>query len=146
MSPEQVEAIYDDEEPSRARDLLLPEAESGNHAAQFYLGQLCAEENPKDDENAVAWYKRSAAGGYLLGIHYLASHMYFGLGTQQEVEEALKLFRSSAEAGLDASQWKLGQHLLSQSGAREEGLRWLELAARQGHPAAIELLNANNDA
>jgi TPR repeat protein len=146
MTPEKIEAIYDDEEPSQARSLLLPEAERGNLVAQFYLGQLCAEENPRNDDGAVTWYRSSAAGGYVLGIHYLASHMYFGLGTPQDVQGALRLFRNAAEAGLDASQWKLGQHLLAESGTREEALKWLALAAAQGHQAAKELLSANSAA
>ena len=146
MSPEQIEAIYDDEEPSQARTLLLPEAERGSPIAQFYLGQLCAEESPRNDESAVSWYRKAATGGYALGVHYLASHMYFGLGTPQDVQEALKLFRNAAETGLDASQWKLGQHLLTEPEMREEALKWLALAAAQGHQAAMELLNANSDA
>ena len=120
MSPEQIESIYDDGEPSEARRLLLLEAERGDAVAQFYLGHLCTEENPRDDAGAVEWYKKSASGGSWLGTHYLASHMYFGLGTPQDIEAALELFRKSAEAGLDASQWKLGQHLLSESSDRSE--------------------------
>lgn len=104
MTLEQIESIYDDEEPNKARDLLLPEATNGNPVAQFYLGQLCAEENPRDDEGAVAWFKKSAASGYEPGVHYLASHLYFGIGISQDIEEALKLFRTSAEGGFDASQ------------------------------------------
>jgi TPR repeat protein len=146
MSPEQIEAIYDDEDPSQARKLLLPEAEQGNSVARFYLGQLCTEENPRNDEAAVSWFRKSAAGGYSLGAHYLASHMYFGFGTPQNVQEALKLFRSAAEAGLDASQWKLGQHLLAEPNTRKEAIKWLGLAAAQGHQAAKDLLSANSDA
>jgi TPR repeat protein len=146
MSPEQIETIYDDEEPNQARTLLLPEAESGNPVAQFYLGQLCAEEVPRNDVGAVSWYRKAAAGAFAPGVHYLASHTYFGLGTPQDIQEALKLFRSAAEAGLDASQWKLGQHPLTEPGMREEALKWLSLAAAQGHQAAMELLNANSDA
>lgn len=146
MTPEQIASIYDYEEPNKARDLLLPEAKNGNPVAQFYLGQLCTEENPRNDEGAVAWFEKSAASGYEPGVHYLASHLYFGIGISQDIEKALKLLRTSAESGFDASQWKLGQHLLSQPGSREEAVKWLELAANNGHPAAKDLLNANQDA
>ena len=134
------EEIYDDEPPEVARMLLLPHAEGGDPIAQFYLGHLCDEGSPRDQAAAVSWYERSSSGGYLEATHWLASHLYHGIGIQQDLSRALILLRSCAEAGLDASQWKLGQHLLSQQGAREEAVRWLKLAATQGHPAAIELL------
>ncbi len=143
MNADQIEAIYNDEEPDVARGLLLPEAELGNPIAQFYVGQLCAEESPRNDEVAVGWFRKSAVAGYPVGIHYLASHMYFGFGTPQDIEGALKLFREAALLGLDASQWKLGQHLLSQPGHRDETLEWLRLAAAQGHGAARALLDGD---
>ena len=140
MTPEQIESIYDSEEPSRAWKMLLPIAEGGDAIAQFYLGHLCDEASPPNQEAAIEWYRKSSDGGYVDGTHYLASFNYFGFGTAQDIEEALRLFRIAAEVGLDASQWKLGQHLLSESGRQEEALDWLTSAASQGHPAAIELL------
>lgn len=140
MTPKQIEAIYDNEEPSRAWEMLYSIAEGGDAVAQFYLGHLCDEASPPNREAAIEWYRKSSDGGYVDGTHYLASFIYFGFGTPQDIEEALRLFRIAAEAGLDASQWKLGQHLLGESSRREEALGWLTRAASQGHPAAIELL------
>jgi TPR repeat protein len=62
------------------------------------------------------------------------------MGTEQDIEGALEVFRSCAESGLDASQWKFGQHLLADPSMRNEALEWLRLAAAQGHIAAIDLL------
>jgi TPR repeat protein len=149
MTPEQAERIYDDEDPVRARELLPPAAEGGNPAAQYYMGHLCDEESPKNPEEAVSWYRKSSIAGFLPGTHYLASFMCHGYGTPQNIDEALRLFRLAAEAGLDSSQLKLGQHLLSEPSSRNEALRWLREAATQGHQAAIELLanaNRNTDA
>lgn len=140
MTPEQIESIYDDEEASRAREMLAPVAEGGDAVAQFYMGHLCDEGSPPNREAAIEWYRKASNSGYVDGTHYLASFMYFGFGTKQDIEEALRLFRIAAEAGLAASQWKLGQHLLGESGRREEAIDWLARAASQGHPAAIELL------
>jgi uncharacterized protein len=140
VTPEQIEAIYDDEDPARASELLAPVAEAGDAIAQFYMGHLCEEASPPNREAAIAWYRKASDGGYVEGTHYLASFTYFGFGTTQDIDEALRLFRVAAEAGLDASQWKLGQHLMNQPGGREEAIGWLNRAASQGHPASIDLL------
>ena len=134
------EDIYYDEEPEAAFGLLLPHAEAGNAEAQFYVGQLCEERSPGDQPSAVAWYERASKGGFTEAKHWLASHLYFGMGVSQDVPGALVLFRECAEAGLDASQWKLGQHLLAEESSKAEAIDWLKRAAAQGHTAAIELL------
>lgn len=141
MTPEQIADTYDNEPAELAWAKLLPLATAGDPIAQFYMGHLCDELSPRDQAQAVEWYRQSSDGGYLEGTHYLASFIYHGMGVQRDVEKALALFRQSAEAGLDASQWKLGQHYLS-SGAehRFEAVRWLRLAAAQGHTAARDLL------
>jgi TPR repeat protein len=146
VTPEQIESIYDDEEPSHAWEILAPVAEGGNAVAQFYLGHLCDEASPPNREAALEWYRKASDGGFLEGTHYLASFIYFGFGTAQDTEEALRLFRIAAEAGLDSSQWKLGQHLLGEPSRREEAIGWLTPAANQGHPAAIELLKGSHRA
>jgi uncharacterized protein len=134
------EDIYYDEEPETAYRLLLPHAEAGNAEAQFYVGQLCEERSPEVQERAVEWYQRASNGGYIEATHRLASHLYFGIGVAQDISRALALFRECAQAGLDASQWKLGQHLLGEAVSKNEAIEWLNLAAAQGHTAAAELL------
>jgi TPR repeat protein len=137
------EDIYYDEEPGQAYRLLLVHAEAGNAEAQFYVGHLCDESSPRRQAEAVEWYRRSSQGGFLEATHWFASHLYFGMGVAQDVPRALSLFRNCAEAGLDASQWKLGQHLLGIEGALEEALMWLRRAAEQGHTGATELLQTS---
>jgi len=145
MTPDQISDLYHDEAPETAWDRLLPLANAGDPVAQFYMGHLCDELSPRDQEQAHAWYQKSSDGGFLEGTHYLASFTYHGMGTLRDIETALLLFRRSAEAGLDASQWKLGQHLLQSEEDHEEAIRWLKLAAAQGHPAAIDLLHENGE-
>lgn len=145
MTPDQISDIYYDEAPETAWARLLPLANAGDPVAQFYMGHLCDELSPRDQEQAYAWYQKSSDGGFLEGTHYLASFTYHGMGRLRDIEKALLLFRRSAEAGLDASQWKLGQHLLHSGESRKEAIHWLRLAAAQGHPAAAELLRDNNE-
>ena len=134
------EDIYHDLEPEEARGRLLELAESGDHEAEFYLGHLADERSPRDPVGALAWYKKAAAGGSLEAKHWVASFTYHGMGTDQDILGAVRLLRECADAGLDASQWKLGQHLLQSPENRAEAVRWLTAAANQGHAGAIELL------
>lgn len=137
MSPED---IYYELEPAEAREQLLAIASDGDHQAEFYLGHLADEESPRDQAGALEWYRKSAAGGFLEAKHWVASFMYHGMGTVQDVAGAVRLLRECAEAGLDSSCWKLGQHLLQYPESREDAIRWLRLAASKGHTGAIEML------
>lgn len=134
------EDIYYDLDPAEARKQLLELVARGDHEAEFYLGHLADESTPRDPVEALTWYKKSAAGGLLEAKHWVASFTYHGMGTIQDVPTAVSLLRECADAGLDASQWKLGQHLLELPANRAEAIRWLTLAADQGHTGAKELL------
>jgi TPR repeat protein len=134
------EDIYYDLPPEEAEERLLELAERGDHEAEFYLGHLADESLSGDPVGAFAWYTKAAAGGLLEAKHWVASFTYHGMGTSQDVAAAVRLFRECAEAGLDTSQWKLGQHLLQFPQSRAEALRWLDAAANQGHTGAFELL------
>lgn len=134
------EDIYYDDDPEEARAQLLELAARGDHEAEFYLGHLADESSPRDAIGALAWYRKAAAGGLLEAKHWVASFLYHGMGIDQDVSAAVALLRECAEAGLDASQWKLGQHLLQFPASRAEAIGWLKRAADQGHAAATELL------
>lgn len=134
------EDIYYDLAPEEARERLLELAGDGDHEAEFYLGHLADESSPRNPVEALVWYKKAAAGGLLEAKHWVASFTYHGMGTSQDVLAAVRLLRECAEAGLDSSQWKLGQHLLQFPENTTEALRWLTAAASQGHTGAIELL------
>jgi TPR repeat protein len=134
------EDIYHDLPPEEAMEQLQELARKGDHEAEFYLGHLADESSPRDPFGALLWYKKAADGGLLEAKHWIASFTYYGMGTHQDVAAAVRLLNECAAAGLDASQWKLGQHLLQFPESRIEALHWLRTAARQRHTAAIELL------
>jgi uncharacterized protein len=140
MATPTIEDIYYDESPEHAKSLLEPLASAGDTDAQFHMGHLCDEEGPSHRPEAREWYRKASAGGHLEATHWLASFMYHGFGDPPDVDAALSLFRQCAEAGLDGSQWKLGQHLASEPKTLEEGIAWLRMAAAQGNSAAVELL------
>jgi TPR repeat protein len=137
MTPED---IYYDLDAADARVKLLELAATGDHEAEFYLGHLADEQSPRDQAGALDWYKKAAAGGFLEAKHWMASFMYHGMGTAQDIEGAVAVFRECAAAGHDASRWKLGQHLLQFPEHHDEAIHWLQLAASHGHDGAIEIL------
>jgi TPR repeat protein len=131
---------YHDSEPESARVQLLTLAADGDHEAEFYLGHLAEEGSPPDAAEALNWYRKAADGGFLEAKHWVASFLYHGMGTAQNLPAAISLLRACALEGLDASQWKLGQHLLQFPESRVEAVQWLKRAADQGHTGAAELL------
>jgi TPR repeat protein len=134
------EAIYDDETPEQAEALLLPRAVAGDAEAQFFLGHLADEKSPRRPDEALRWYRKAAAAGYSEATHWVASFLFHGTGTEQDIAGALELFREGAMRGVAASQWKLGEHLLQFEESRREGIAWLERSAARGNMAAQELL------
>jgi ribosomal protein S18 acetylase RimI-like enzyme len=139
MSPEDIyESLLED--PDEARTRLLALAAQGNHEAEFYLGHLADEQSPRDQAGALAWYQKSAAGGFLDARHYVASFMYHGMGTAQDVPGALVMFRQCAEAGQPDSCWRLGNHFLQFPEHRAEAIHWLQRAVELGHLGAVESL------
>lgn len=134
------EDIYYDLSPEDAQERLVALAQQGDQAAEFYLGHLAEEKYPADFVEALSWYRKAAEGGYLDAVHWVASFMYHGMGTEQDLAGAMALFHSNAEAGHAASQWKLGQHLMQYPDRRAESIQWLSAASAQGHENAAELL------
>jgi TPR repeat protein len=72
---------------------------------------------------------------YILGVCYSE-----GLGTRQNVQEALRWYTMSAEQGYPAAQAYLGHCYYTASGGvnknLEEAAKWYKLAAKQGYAAA----------
>jgi TPR repeat protein len=67
--------------------------------------------------------------------YYLGRMYYFGYVFQRDTEEALRLFRLSAEKGFAIAQNNLGwMHVMGEGVTKDaaEGLRWLRKAADQG--------------
>ena len=143
MTPQELEFIYGSETPDVARTRIEPLANGGNPIAQFYMGHLCDEAG--DETSAVNWYRKASNSDYLPAKHFLASFMYYGLGTDQDVPRALLLFREAAERGYADSQCRLGLYLLESADTRAEALTWLRKARSQGHMAAIQTLAKEGD-
>ena len=119
---------------------------------QLRLGAMYATGNgvPKDDQEAVRWYRKSAEQG-LAGAQFLLGSMYAtGKGVPQDFREAAKWYRRSAEQGLAEAQYGLGYMYAEGEGVpqdHQEAVRWFRKSAEQGLAAAqnhLSLMHLNS--
>ena len=108
---------------------------------QLRLGAMYATGNgvPKDDQEAVRWYRKSAEQG-LADAQFLLGTMYAtGKGVPQDYREAAKWYRNAAEQGLAEAQYGLGAMYDFGMGVpkdHREAVKWYRKAAEQGDAEA----------
>ncbi|MBM4205760.1 MAG: sel1 repeat family protein [Gammaproteobacteria bacterium] len=116
-------------------------AEQGNVDAQFNLGWMyrIGQGVPKNDAEAVAWYRRAAEQGdasaqYNLGVTYQR-----GEGIPKNDAEAVAWYRRAAEQGDAKAQHNLGVMYDEGEGVPKNDVDayfWFNLAAAQGQENA----------
>ncbi|MES1245401.1 MAG: tetratricopeptide repeat protein [Acidobacteriota bacterium] len=96
---------------------------------------------PKPAEG-IAWLRKAADGGSVIGQRMLGWALYHGLGVSKDRVEAIDWWRKSAAAGDVPSLHHLGRGLLETgvSGAGREAVGDLEAAAKAGYTEAAMLL------
>jgi TPR repeat protein len=116
-----------------------------NPEAAYHLGMiydLGLDGAARDPAKAFKLFKQAADGGDPLGAYQIGSH-YAVQGDAVAADPALA-FRYklvAAEAGYALAQYEAAEHYL-QRGDRDNGLRWLEAAARQGSSPALLALGS----
>jgi TPR repeat protein len=117
-----------------------------NPEAAYHLGMiyhLGLDGAARDPAKAFKLFKQAAEGGDPLGA-YKTGCYYAGQGegaVAADTALALRHKLVAAEAGYALAQYEVAQHYL-QRGDRENGLRWLEAAARQGSSQALLALGS----
>ena len=131
----------------RAVEHFRKSAELGFPLAQATLGSLCLKglEIPGHDIRkgidllSTAARSRSLSARFNLGMAY-----YNGDGVPKNVSQASRWFRLAVKQNFSEAQYTLGVLLIEGEEnfpkEEKEGLRLLQLAAEQGHPAAKEQL------
>jgi TPR repeat protein len=110
--------------------LLKLSSDSDNVEAQGYLG-LTYLFFKKDYVEAILLLKRAVNKGFDFAKPGLAE-AYYKLGLSEESnQEAIELFKKSAEMGLDKAYYQLGNTYLSQ-GKYEDAIESFEIALRRG--------------
>ncbi len=125
--------------------LLQKAADAGHAGAQAAFGELMR----KSDfmEEALSYFRKSAAQGNADGQYGLAGMLVSGEGTTQDLTEARKYFLLAAQSGhLQAIDAVATAYLVGGMGMNEaerkspEALRWIRLSAEQGNRLAMETM------
>ena len=109
--------------------------------AQYSLGWMYANGKgvPRDDAEAVRWYRLAAEAGDAIAQHNLALKYKNGGGVPQDYAEAVRWFSLAAKAGLAESQSSMGTMYAEGKGVPQdyaEALKWWRLAAEAGNAIA----------
>ena len=118
-------------------DTVRQAAEQGDATAQFNLGFMYAngEGVPKDDAEAVRWFRLAAEQGDAAAQLNLGNMYADGQGVFKDDAEAVRWFRLAAEQGLAMAQFNLGIVYDNGEGVLKddaESIKWYRLAAEQG--------------
>jgi len=132
---------------SKAFSFLLRAAQKGVSSAESQLilaqGYFQGTEVPRNYHKAIELYKESAAEGNSEAQNELGYLYYLGKGVEQNAEEGAKYFRQAALNGLATAQYNYGLACYSGNGVPNQdyitGYAWINIAAAQGHQAAISV-------
>ena len=116
-------------------------AEQGNSAAQYNLALMYtkAQGVPKNDAEALKWYRRAAGGGHAPAQLHLGLMYDKGLGVAQNFALAMKWHRLAAGQGDAAAQITLAEIYDIGRGVPQnfwQSVKWYQLAAEQGAAVA----------
>lgn len=115
---------------------LLKKANRGDATAQFQLAKIydIGEGIPKNEKEAVKWYRKAAEQGQADAQNNLAICYETGKGVLKDEKEAVKWYRKAAEQGDPTSQTNLGLVYHYGKGAlkdEKEAVKWYRKAAEQ---------------
>jgi hypothetical protein len=115
--------------------------QQGGAEAQYNLGWMYAngEGVPKDEMEAMKWYRKAADQGYAQAQYSLGVMYDSGFSAPKDLVEAVKWFRKAANQGHAGAQYNLGFLYDNGRGVPKdeaEAVKWYRKAADQGYAAA----------
>lgn len=126
--------------------VLQARVDDGDAEAMFKLGRACLHGDGvrKDLKKSFELMSAAAGKGHADAMGAVGYFHANGLVVSKDAEEAAHWFRKGAEKGSAKARLNLGKDLLKRSegsggdsaALREEGLRWIRMAADQGLPEA----------
>jgi TPR repeat protein len=124
-----------------ALQLLNDAAGRGDPDAQALLGSFYVYGMgvPRDDAQALAWYRKAAEQGHLEGYYNVGVLLQNGRGTAKDLAAAAEMYRRAAELGHTSAAFNLGVLYADGEGvARDDAraLQWFRKAAEAGHAGA----------
>jgi TPR repeat protein len=141
------EAAYERGDYGTAFHFIRPLAEQGDAEAQYKLGTMYANGLfvPKNDTEAIKWYRKAADQGIPGAQLNLGSMYYSGRGVPQDYAEVVKWFRKAADQGNATAQNNLGALYYKGQGVPQDSIlahMWFSLSIPR-YPAS-EKENRNN--
>ena len=128
----------------RQRERIRALAAEGDFLAQYYLGIMHAYGEGVDPsyEEALAWFEKSAAQGFAAAQLAMGSFLRLVDGGKNGSwrEKRLGWYQKAAAKGYAEAQLRLAQEYRLRFHALDQARIWYERAARQGHPAACEIM------
>jgi len=135
---------------------LLEDAKTGDPAAQnslgvmYYTGEAISKSSSgqvlnNDPELAAGWFFRAAEQGYADAQFNLGLMYANGEGVEQDMAQAVELFKKAAEKGHVDAQNNLGAMYFTGEGVgrdEKKAIEWFEKAAAQGNADAQANLDA----
>lgn len=123
---------------------LLTKANAGDARAQWQLGDrysgLGSPDTPTadttDDDEAIKWYRRSAASGSATGTVRLGLMHALGRGVPQDEQKSIQFYRAAAENGSEEAAYSLGMKSVEGQGVTQsdaKAVEWFRKAAERGH-------------
>ena len=118
-------------------DETMALAKQGNSTAQFNLGGMYnkGEGVPKNDAEAVKWYRKAADQGFAKAQFNLGNMYANGEGVPENDAEAVKWYRKAADQGDAAAQYNLAYMYATGAGVPKNSIRgyvWWSMAKAQG--------------
>ena len=124
-----------------ALPLFQKAAEHGSAEAMVYMGNYYSSAKteftgvPKDDSQAVNWYRKAADAGNASGMGELGTMYQAGHGVEEDAWQAMRWYRKAAEAGDTVAMRNLGELYERGIGIEldyRQALSWYMKAAEAG--------------
>ncbi len=134
-------AAFTRQDYATALRLWRPLAIGGDAGAQSRLGLMydTGRGVPKDDRQAVFWYRKAAEQGHASAQFNLGTMYGNGRGVPKDEQQAAHWYRKAAEQGNAAAQFFLGNMYANGKGVPkddERAVHWYRKAAEQGFARA----------
>ena len=118
-------------------------AEAGNIEAMIALADMYGKGTssafPKNDTEALRWYRRAAEQGDTFGMSMVGTFYYNGRGVPESNEEAVAWWRKAADAGDTDVMFVLGRSYANGEGvaaSEEQAIYWWRKAAAGKNPSS----------
>lgn len=128
-------------------DSTLPQAESGNAAAQNRIGEMLefGQGVDRDADAAFSWYQKAADQGNVTAWHNLGRAYNFGTGVPQDYIKAEEWYLKAAEQGHQKAMFFLGTLYATSHGGDSShsqdviAYAWMSNVAQLGDPTAMAI-------